>query len=147
MAIRIVFSLFILLISVSFSVSAIGDVGDPPAPEMIDIQNIHFEVSNTNGHWISMGSEQNPEFLKSVSFKFKAKEGASTPASLSEDALRNAVKAAAEEKCRLIGAADRPAELPDSATLKMTADISSQQVFYVDQQFTGKYVCAVNLKP
>lgn len=138
-------ALLTLLTFVSASASA--EDGDPPAPEVVSIQNIEFEVSNSRGGWISMGSEQSPEFLKSVSIKYKIKEGFSNPAVTDEKALREAVRTAAEEKCRLLGASDRPPELSDSATIKMTADISSQQVFLADQQFTGKYGCAVNLRP
>lgn len=147
MALRILFSFLVLFVSITVSVSAFGETADSPAPEVINIQNIEFEVSNTNGQWISLGSDESPEFLKSVSLKFSIKDGTSTPSAVSEKALRDAVKAAAEEKCRSEGTSDRPEELPATVALKATSDISSQQIFYVDQKFTGKYICAISLKP
>jgi len=129
------------------SLACYSEPADPSAAEVVSIQNIEFEVSNSNGGWISMGSEQSPEFLKSVNIKYKFKEGSLPATAVAEDSLRDAVKHAAEEKCRLIGASDRPAELPSTATLRMTADISSQQVSIRNQEFNGKYLCAVNLKP
>ncbi|MCC2679399.1 MAG: hypothetical protein K0R29_1975 [Pseudobdellovibrio sp.] len=138
---------FCYLTAVTFaSIHCYSEPASSPPAEVVNIQNIEFEVSNTTGGWISTGSEQNPQFLKSISIKYKFKEGVIAPTAAAENSLRDAVKRAAEEKCRLIGASDRPAELSASVQLRMIADISSQQITFTNQEFNGKYVCAVNLK-
>ncbi len=121
-----------------------AELAGTSSPEVVSVQNIEFEVSNSNGQWISLGTDQSPQFLKSVSIKYKFREGQSATF---QDSIRDAVRRAAEEKCRTLGAADRPPELSNASTATLSAEISAQQVSISDQQFNGKYTCAVNLKP
>lgn len=119
---------------------------EKPVPVRVVIANIEFEESHGHSGWIEIPESDATQFLKSVSIKYNKVNEQTEIDDTTRETLQAAVERAAEEKCRQIAAINRP-EQPAATNLQLSTEISSRQVASGFGKFSGKYVCAITLKP